>query len=166
MKSVLVIAALCCAFISSAKADALDDVKARGKLVCGTLTNLVPLGFEDPKTRQVVGFDIDLCNALARSLGVGLEHRRLSLDSRIPELQLGRVDVVAAALGYSKARAEQIDFTDSHYQIGMGLLSKAENGLTRLAQFDGKRISSIKGSSTEAMARKAVPTDDENKDPQ
>ena len=140
-----------------AHADALDIIKARGSLICGTLTNVPPLGFEDKTTRQVVGFDVDLCNVIAREMGVKVEYRGLSIDSRIPELQLGRVDIVAAALGYTKARAEQIDFTDAHYQIGMIIMTQADSGLTTLAQFNDKRVSAIKGSTLEGMLRLTVP---------
>ena len=97
--------------LAQAGADQLADMKSRGTLVCGTLTTTEPLGFQDPQTRQIVGFDVDMCNGIAKRLGLKMEHKGLSIEARIPELSLGRVDVVSAALGYTKERAEQVDFT-------------------------------------------------------
>ena len=57
-----------------AKADQLADIKARGTLICATLTNIEPLGYQDAQSRQIVGFDVDTCAAVAGRLGLKLEH--------------------------------------------------------------------------------------------
>ena len=140
----------------SAHADQLADVKARGTLVCGTLTTTEPLGFQDPKTRQIVGFDVDMCEAVAKKLGVKLEHRGLSIEQRIPELAAGRVDLVSAALGYTKERAEQVDFTAAHYQVPMRVLVRKADKLDSFAALAGKRVSAVKTSTPEIYARKVL----------
>jgi polar amino acid transport system substrate-binding protein len=48
---------------SAAVADQLDDIKSAGTLNCGVLTNSPPLGFQDPKTREPAGYEIDLCGS-------------------------------------------------------------------------------------------------------
>lgn len=83
---------------SSAMADALQDIKARGTLRCATLTDSVPLGYQDPATREIVGLDVDVCKALAQHLGVKPELQGIAVSARIPTLVSGRADVVAAAL--------------------------------------------------------------------
>ena len=97
--------------VGAAKADELADVKARGKLVCGTLGTAEPFSFQDPKTREIVGYDIDICRKVAESLGVALEIKPMAVEARIPELIQGRVDILAANLGWSKERAQQIDYS-------------------------------------------------------
>src|SRR3546814_12958277 len=74
----------------TASANALDDVKSRNTLVCGTLGTSEPFSFQDPKTRQVVGYEIDLCKEIADHLGVKLEVKMISVAARIPELAGGR----------------------------------------------------------------------------
>ena len=96
---------------SSAHADRLAEIKARGTVICATLAANEPLGFPDPQTRKIVGFDVDMCEALAKQMGLKLEHKPISVEARVPELTLGRVDVVSAAFGYTKERAEQVEFT-------------------------------------------------------
>ena len=56
----------------AAQADQLADIKARGTLVCGTLGTAEPFSFPNPQTREVQGYDVDFCNAIAKSLGVKL----------------------------------------------------------------------------------------------
>jgi polar amino acid transport system substrate-binding protein len=150
-------AALLALASTGASADQLADAKARGTLICGTLTNIEPLGFQDPQTRQIVGFDVDMCGAIAARMGLKLEHKGLALEQRIPELTLGRVDVVSAALGYTKERAEQIAFTAAHYQVPIRVLVKTSSGINSFKDLEGKRISAVTGATTEIYARRGLP---------
>jgi len=143
--------------LAQAGADQLADMKSRGTLVCGTLTTTEPLGFQDPQTRPIVGFDVDMCNGIAKRLGLKMEHKGLSIEARIPELSLGRVDVVSAALGYTKERAEQVDFTAAHYQVPIRILVKKSANITSFAQLEGKRVSAVKSATTEIFARRGLP---------
>lgn len=90
------IAPLTLALIASvpAHADRLQDIKAKKTLVCGTFAAIEPFGYSDPQTRQTVGYDVDICKAVAKELGVALEHRGLTVEARIPELNLGHVDIL------------------------------------------------------------------------
>jgi polar amino acid transport system substrate-binding protein len=138
---------------STAWADRLDDIKARGSLICATLNSSEPLGFQDPVTRKTVGFDVDMCGAIAKRLGVSLDLRSVSVEARIAELSLGRVDLISAALGYTKERAQQIAFTDAHYQVPIKVIVKSDSGINTLADFKGRKISANKGSTPELYAR-------------
>lgn len=140
-----------------ASADQLADIKARGTLVCGTLTSTEPLGFQDPQSRQIVGFDVDMCTAIARHMGLKLEHKGLSIEQRIPELSTGRVDIVSAALGYTKERAQQVAFTSAHYQVPIRVMVKKGAGIDSFAKLADKRVSAVKSATTEIFARRGLP---------
>ncbi|PYB78892.1 cysteine ABC transporter substrate-binding protein [Pseudomonas sp. LB-090624] len=159
MKAVgmLTVSALFALVSLQSQADQLADIKARGTLVCGVLSTLEPFGYVDPASRELVGYDVDFCKSLAKHLGVKPDFRQLSLDARIPELSQGRVDVLAAVLGYTPARAEQVDFSNSYFLSEMKLAVQQSANYTSLSELDGKRISSIKGSSTQVMIRASIP---------
>ena len=53
-----------------AHADQLADIKKKGELVVGVLGTDEPATFIDPKTRQIVGYEVDLANAIAKKIGV------------------------------------------------------------------------------------------------
>lgn len=141
---------------TTAMADALDDAKARGTLRCATLTDSVPLGYQDPTTREIVGLDVDVCKALAQHLGLKPELQGISVSSRIPALVSGRADVVAAALGYTKERAEQINFSAAYYQVPIKILVK-DPAIKTFDDLKGKRVSAIKSSTPELYARQQLP---------
>ncbi|MCU5772499.1 transporter substrate-binding domain-containing protein [Erwiniaceae bacterium BAC15a-03b] len=141
----------------AASANQLADIKARGELVCGTLATTEPLGFTDAKTRKIVGFDVDICQGLADQLGVKMVQKSLSVEARIPELQIGRVDVLSAALGYTAEREKQIDFSSSHFQVPLKVLAPVAAGYKTLADLDGKRVGMTSGSTSEYWLRKSFP---------
>lgn len=145
------------AALGSAKADQLADIKAAGKLICGTMGTFEPFSFPDPKTREIVGYEIDLCQGIADSLGVKLEIKPLAVEARIPELTQGRVDVISGALGYSDDRAKQIDFSTTSFVSRQMLLVKAASGITKLDDLKDKKISAPKGSSSEKYIRTLYP---------
>ena len=53
-----------------ANADQLADIQKKGELVVGVLGTDEPLSFIDPKTREMVGYDVDLARVVAQKLGV------------------------------------------------------------------------------------------------
>ncbi|MFM9992690.1 MAG: ABC transporter substrate-binding protein [Burkholderiaceae bacterium] len=141
-----------------ANADQLADIKAKGVLVCGTLGTSEPFSFPDPQTREIVGYDVDFCKAVAKSIGVRLDLKPIAVAARIPELQQGRVDVVIANLGWSPERAEQIAFSHQYFASQQKVASRKESGFTKVQELAGKRVSATKGSSSELAIRQALPT--------
>lgn len=144
---------------SAASANVLDDVKSRNTLVCGTLGTSEPFSFQDPKTREVIGYEVDLCQEIADHLGVKLEIKMIAVAARIPELIAGRADVVAANLGWSPDRAKQIDYSYSDYVSPQKILIRSADADTLKAPADlaGKRVSAVSGSSSEAGAKRLIP---------
>ena len=135
--------------VPAAMADQLSDVNQRKELRCGTFADVPPFAAPDPKTREMVGFDVDLCKALAKRLGVTAKVTPLSVEARVPEVKLGHVDITVANLAYTLGRAEQIQFSDPYYLAKEMLAVKASDPGTSKADFKGKRLASTKGSTSE-----------------
>jgi len=132
-----------------AQADQWQDIQQRKELRCGTFADVPPFAAPDPKTREMVGFDVDLCNALAKRLGVAAKITPLSVEARVPEVKMGRVDITVANLAYTLGRAEQIQFSDPYYLAKEMLAVKASDTGTSKADYKGKRLASTKGSTSE-----------------
>ncbi|OZI31586.1 ABC transporter [Bordetella genomosp. 10] len=137
----------------SAHADQLQEILGRGKLICGVQNNTPPFSFPDPATRAQVGHDVDLCNKLGEALKVGVELKPLSTEARVPSITMGHVDVAIANLAYTKARGEQIQFSDPYYIAKEMLVVHAADAGKSKADFVGKRIASSKGSTGEVAIR-------------
>jgi polar amino acid transport system substrate-binding protein len=138
-------------------ADQLDEIKRKGELVCGVLGTDDPMSFIDPKTRTILGYEVDLCGAVARRIGVVPKIKQLSVAARIPELQQGRVDLLAATLTRTKEREAIIDFSHTTFVTGQKVMVRRDSGITTLAQLAGKKVLTVKGGTQEPNMRKAVP---------
>ncbi|WP_034300434.1 ABC transporter substrate-binding protein [Herbaspirillum sp. RV1423] len=158
LKQSAVVAAVLMAVSFSAAADQLADIKQKGTLICGTLGTAEPFSFPNPSTREIQGYDVDFCKAVAKSLNVKLELKMISVAARIPELQQNRVDIVAANLGWTPERAEQIAYSDSYYVSLQKVAAKRSSGFKSLNDLAGKRVSATKGSTSELGVRKSLPT--------
>ena len=134
---------------ASALADQWQDIQQRKELRCATFADVPPFAAPDPKTREMVGFDVDMCNALAKQLGLKASVTPVSVEARVPEVKTGRVDVTVANLAYTLGRAEQIQFSHPYYLAKEMLAVKASDAGTKKADFKGKRIASTKGSTSE-----------------
>jgi len=134
---------------SAASADQLSDITQRKELRCGTFADVPPFAAPDAKTREMVGFDVDLCKAIAQRWGVTAKVTPLSVEARVPEVKLGHVDITIANLAYTLGRAEQIQFSDPYYVAKEMLAVKASDPGTAKADFKGKRLASTKGSTSE-----------------
>ncbi|MDA9406249.1 ABC transporter substrate-binding protein [Bradyrhizobium sp. CCBAU 45384] len=133
----------------AAYADQLSDIIQRKELRCGTFADVPPFAAPDAKTREMVGFDVDLCKAIAQHWGVAAKVTPLSVEARVPEVKLGHVDITVANLAYTLGRAEQIQFSDPYYIAKEMLAVKASDPGTAKADFKGKRLASTKGSTSE-----------------
>lgn len=153
MKHFFIALALAPLAVAVAQADQLSDIMTKKSLSCGVYADVPPFSAPDPKTRELVGMDVDLCKALAKTLGVALELKPLSVEARIPEVKMGRVDIIFANLAYTKTRAEQIQFSDPYYIAKETLVVRAANADQPKSFFKDKRISSTKGSTSEQSIR-------------
>lgn len=136
-----------------AKADQLDTIIANKTLRCATFADVPPFASPDPKTREMAGFDVDLCGAIAKELGVKAEVKPVSVEARVPEVKLGRVDLSVANLAYTQSRAEQIQFSDPYYLAKEMLIVPVDDPGTKKSDFVGQRIASSKGSTSELSVK-------------
>jgi polar amino acid transport system substrate-binding protein len=147
-------------FASLAQADQLADIKKKGEIVFGVLGTDEPNSFVDPKSREIVGYEVDIANAIAKKIGVKAVFKQLAVAARIPELQQGRVDVLAASLTHNKEREGQIDFSLTTFVTGQKVLVKTSSGIADIGQLAGKKVLTVKGGTQEPNIRKAVPNVD------
>ncbi len=55
--------------VSAVQADELDDIIAKGKVRCGVMLDVPPVGMRDAKN-QPIGYDVEFCKDMAKALGV------------------------------------------------------------------------------------------------
>ena len=141
-----------------AHADQVADIQKKGELIIGVYGSSEPFSFIDPKTREMVGYEVDIGKAIATKLGVKPVIKQLNLAARIPELQQGHVDILAAALTHNKEREPLVDFSLTTYVTGQKVMVKKTSDVKDVPDLAGKRVVTAKGSTMEVNIRKVVPT--------
>ena len=94
-----------------AAADRLDEVKARGKLIVGVSDTTPPFSFKKPGETTVIGYDLDVVQAVAKRLGLAVETVSLSSAERVPMIQNGKIDFAATSMTRTPERLKEIDFS-------------------------------------------------------
>jgi len=138
-------------------ADTLAEVKKKGVLVAGVKDSLPPFGYVDEKSRTIVGYDIDFINAIAKKLGVRVELKPVTSASRMPQLQEGHIDIIAATMTKNPERAKQIDFSHTYFFTGQKFITR-KGAVKSLKDLEGKKIGTAKGSTSEQNVKKAIPS--------
>lgn len=92
-------------------------------------TNAEYKPYEYLEDGKIAGFDIDLMEELAKSMGYEIEWNNMSFDGLLPALQSGKVDMVIAGMSPTEERAKAVDFTEIYYSSGQAVLvNKEVNG--------------------------------------
>lgn len=89
---------------------ALPDKMAKSKtIVFGADFTVAPYQFVD-KNGQQTGINYDMCNALAKEMGLKPKWANLNFDGLIPATVAGRVDAICTGMFIKPERAKAIDF--------------------------------------------------------
>ncbi len=92
------------------------DVREAGKLVVGVNVPYAPNEFTN-SDGEIVGFDVDLMDAIARTLGLSAEYRESEFDDIIPAVQSGDVNVGMSSFTDTLDRQKLVDFV-TYFQAG------------------------------------------------
>ncbi|UYM07263.1 ABC transporter substrate-binding protein [Solicola gregarius] len=126
-----------------------DEIRDRGKLVIATNAPYPPLEFFDDDNKTLIGFDIDMGEALGQVLGLEVEWKNVAFDAIIPGLDGGRYDIGIAGFGIESERLQAVNFV-SYYLNGGGFLV-SRDGDVRATDFEdslcGLRVAVQKGTS-------------------
>ena len=130
----------------------LEAVRDRGKLICGSRTDVPGYGFLDESGNNV-GFDVDLCRAVAAAvLGdpKAIEVRIFTAAERGPVLQSGEIDLLVRTVTWTAARdAQWGNFAHTMFYDGQGFLVRNETGITSPLGLEGASVCVTQGTTTE-----------------
>ena len=93
------------------------DIKAAGKLLIGTDSSYAPSEFLGPDGKTVVGFDVDLFNAVAQKLNLTTQWQSASFDSIIPGVSTGKYQVGVSSFTINPDRLKEVNMI-SYFSAG------------------------------------------------
>ena len=144
------VAALTDTGVVAAAGSRLDRIRERRRLTAVVQLDFKPFSFYGEDGRRT-GFEIDLLHEFAkRWIGDAnaVTYLPVPTDERIPTLQKGRADLIAAALSKTPQRAEQVDFSLTYFKDGQRLLVPDSSDIAEVCALKGKKVAAIEGSTS------------------
>jgi polar amino acid transport system substrate-binding protein len=93
------------------------DIKAAGKLIVGTDSTYAPSEFLDTDGKTVIGFDVDLFNAVAAKLGLTTEWQSATFGNIIPGVNSGKYNAGVSSFTINPDRLKQVNMV-SYFSAG------------------------------------------------
>ena len=92
------------------------EIRATGRLVIGVNVPYAPNEFKN-SDGQIVGFDVDLMNAMAKTLGLAPDYREIAFEGIIPSVQTGQFNVGMSSVTDTAERQSMVDFV-TYFRAG------------------------------------------------
>ena len=104
-----------------------ENIRRTGRLVIGVNVPYAPNEFKDT-SGQIVGFDVDLMNAVAKTLGLTPDYRETGFEAIIPSIRAGDFNVGMSSFTDTKEREGAADFV-TYFEAGTLWAQKAGAGV-------------------------------------
>jgi polar amino acid transport system substrate-binding protein len=142
-------------FLGIASAGTLDDISQRGVLRVACQTQGAPFSFVD-RNGERTGSSVELCNMIAKEMGVKIKYLNYDWDGLIPALLSKKADMLAADMTPTLKRAMKIAFPDPYMYTGSVIFVKQDSPIKSLADVKGGiKMAALLGSTGESDAKKA-----------
>ena len=130
----------------------LQTVRDRGKVICASRNDVPGYGSLDANGNNV-GFDIDLCRALAAAvLGdpAAIEIRLITAAERGPTIQSGEVDMLVRTVTWTTSRdAQWGNYAQTMFYDGQGFMVRKDLGINSALELSGATVCVTQGTTTE-----------------
>ncbi len=148
----------CLALFTAFQAGAADPaiklpaaIKAKGQITVGVNGIFPPMEFKNPGSDELTGFDVELAQAIGKTMNVKVVFDDQKFDQLLPSVTTGRVDFVISGLSDSAVRRKTFDFIDYFNSGTQAYTTKTfAKTITSLESLSGKTLAL--SASTDYMA--------------
>ena len=118
----------------------LADVQEAGKIVVGTEGTYKPFTFhENDGAGDLVGYDVEIIEAVAKKLDVDIEFQETQWDAIFTGLEADRFDLIANQVSINDERLAKYDFSEPYtVSPGVVIVAKDNTDISSLADLKGK----------------------------
>lgn len=114
-----------------------EYIENKGELIVGLDDTFAPMGFRD-ENNNLVGFDIDLANAVGEELGVKVSFKPIDWNSKELELSSKNIDCIWNGMSATEERQRSMSLTKKYLNneiiilLGEGVTVNAKADLAKL----------------------------------
>ena len=114
------------------------------KLYVGTNAEFEP--FEYRESGNIIGFDIELVNEIAKLINAEIEIEDMAFDGLLPALQTKKIDLIIAGMTATEERKKNVNFSESYYKSQQAIVvNNDENGISTFDNLVGKDVGVVLG---------------------
>lgn len=129
-------------------------IRDKGTIVVATDPTYPPDESIGSNGKTIVGMDVDLANALGKTLGLKVNVVKANFDSILPGLKSGKYDLGMSSFTDTKARQKIVDFV-TYFNAGTSFyIKKGSPKVTALSQLCGKSVAVEKGTTQQIDVQK------------
>jgi glutamate/aspartate transport system substrate-binding protein len=157
-KSLVVLAALLA--VGVAQADTLKKIKESGAITLGVRESSGALSYTLGDGKYA-GFHTELANRVAddlkKQLGLAkldVKYQPVTSQNRMPLVTNGTVDLECGSTTNNAARQKEVAFAVTTYVEEVRIATKANSGITSIAQLNGKSVATTTGTTSVQLLRK------------
>jgi len=161
LRSALALTALALAVACGSSESTSSGASGGGKkVIVGTNPDYPPMQFIDPKTNEMVGYEIELMEAIAEKGGFEMEWKNIEWKSIFGALEAGDIDAIMSAATITDERKQKFDFSDPYYTISQRVVVLRENApqIQKVDDLNGKRIGVQLGTTGQLLVEKEYPS--------
>lgn len=127
----------------------------KAKVIVATDATWPPFEQVDETSKAIVGFDIDLMNAIAKEGGFEVEYSNVPWDSLLAGMAQCQYDAAISAMTITPERAEQFAFSDPYFAAGQVVTVRVDNtDITGRDSLAGKVVGVQLGTTGDIEAQK------------
>ena len=104
-------------------------------IIIGLDDEYAPFGFRDDKG-ELVGFDIDLAEEVAKRMNVEVEYKGIAWNAKFNELDSGKIDIIWSGFNITPERKEQVIFSKPYMENRQVIIVSAGDGATVVSAAD------------------------------
>lgn len=134
--------------------DLLAAIQAKGEIVVAMEGTWAPWTYHD-ETGELVGYDVEVAQAVAEELGVKVSFAESGWDSLLAGLESGRYDIIVNGVEIDEARQEKFDFSVPYAYNRTAVIVRGDNEeIQSMEDLEGKRTANTISSTYAAVAQK------------
>ncbi|MEG1620880.1 MAG: amino acid ABC transporter substrate-binding protein [Oscillospiraceae bacterium] len=126
--------------------DTSNDLQKKTELIIGLDDQFPPMGFRDDNN-NIVGFDIDLANEVAKRLDMKAVPTPIEWSTKELELNSGKVDVLWNGMTITADRQKEMLMSPAYIKNAQAIVVKSNSEIQQISDLEGKKVAYQEGSS-------------------
>ncbi|WP_367300680.1 amino acid ABC transporter substrate-binding protein [Leuconostoc carnosum] len=122
---------------TTSQVDEWNRIKKTKQITIGLDDTFVPMGFRD-KNGKLIGFDVDLANAVFKTMGITVKWQPIDWSMKETELNTGNIDAIWNGYTKTAAREKQVAFSETYHNATQVLVTLKKNNINHFTDMKDK----------------------------